>query len=92
MRHAVDNSASAAWEVRQRLRIHPGVHLWLDNFSYSEVSHDLLTGPSQVTDAWLAELARRDESLGRLFVEAPALFEESFDLVYHVERILTRGH
>jgi len=32
---------------------------WSDGFSYREVSFASLTGSKQVTDAWLAELARR---------------------------------
>ena len=32
---------------------------WDEGFGYREVRHDALTGPAQVTDAWLAELARR---------------------------------
>ena len=32
---------------------------WNDGFSYQEVSFASLTGSKQVTDAWLAELARR---------------------------------
>ena len=32
---------------------------WDAGFGYREVKHDVLTGPGQVTDAWLAELARR---------------------------------
>ncbi|HET9711362.1 MAG TPA: VapC toxin family PIN domain ribonuclease, partial [Pyrinomonadaceae bacterium] len=32
---------------------------WNDGFSYREVEFDNLVGSKQVTDAWLAELARR---------------------------------
>ena len=35
---------------------------WNDGFSYREVSSSGLTGLKQVTDAWLAELARRHEA------------------------------
>src|SRR5262245_43741742 len=64
MRLAADASAGAAWtalEDMTRLARHV---FWEDAFSYLEVLHTGLHGPSQVTDAWLAELARRRK--GRL--------------------------
>ena len=75
MIHAADKSAGAAWETLRRLRTHPDMNLWLDNFSYSEVPYRLLTGHSQVTDAWLAELARRKG--GRV-----ATLDEAFSILH----------
>jgi uncharacterized protein len=59
MRLALDGSVDAAWEALREINEHPRHEFWADNFSYLEVPHRLLQGPSQVTDAWLAELARR---------------------------------
>lgn len=59
MQLALDGSVDAAWEALQEISQHPRHEFWADNFSYLEVPHQLLQGPSQVTDAWLAELARR---------------------------------
>jgi uncharacterized protein len=64
MRLAWDDSASAAWEALREISEHPRHEFWADNFSYLEVSNRFLQGPAQVTDAWLAELARRRK--GRL--------------------------
>ena len=36
-----------------------GHEFWDNGFTYSAVPHATLAGPAQVTDAWLAELARR---------------------------------
>ena len=59
MTYALDRSALAAWNTLARLRADPR-HEFLDaGFSYAEVSHLGLLGHKQVTDAWLAELARR---------------------------------
>jgi hypothetical protein len=59
MRFAADRSAAAAWEVLRSLLAHPAHEFWEDGFGYDVVSHRYLQGPDQVTDAWLAELARR---------------------------------
>lgn len=56
---AVDTSATAAWATLGQLRQMQGHEFWLDGFSYEEVSHRGLTGHRQITDAWLAELARQ---------------------------------
>lgn len=61
MRFAEDSSAAAAWLTLRRLCSNPRHELWLADHSYLEVEHSLLLGPKQVTDAWLAELARRKE-------------------------------
>ncbi len=59
MRLALDDSIDAAWEALREINEHPRHEFWADNFSYLDVPHRLLQGPSQITDAWLAELARR---------------------------------
>jgi toxin-antitoxin system PIN domain toxin len=77
MIHGADKSARAAWETLRRLRAHSDVEAWPENFSYSEVPCELLTGYGQVTDAWLAELARRKG--GRV-----ATLDEAF-LILHAD-------
>ncbi len=59
MQMAVDGSAQAAWATLKAVVNHPKHHFWDDGFNYLDVPHHLLTGPRQITDAWLAELARR---------------------------------
>jgi predicted nucleic acid-binding protein len=62
MKLAEDRSASAAWSVLEAIHLMPD-HVFLnDGFSYREVAHVGLTGLKQVTDAWLAQLARRHEA------------------------------
>jgi uncharacterized protein len=61
---AVDETAASAWEALREIISHRRHVLWLENFSYLDVSFDRLQGAKQVTDAWLAELARRKS--GRL--------------------------
>ena len=56
---AVDASVAAAWETLRCFASHPRHEYWDDGFSYLEVPLDGLQGHRQVTDAWLAELARR---------------------------------
>jgi toxin-antitoxin system PIN domain toxin len=56
---AEDNSAAAAWSVLEAINAMSDHVFWNDGFSYREVSFAKLTGSKQVTDAWLAELARR---------------------------------
>jgi uncharacterized protein len=72
MHLALDSSASAAWQALREITQHPRHEFWGDNFSYLEVPHRLLQGPAQVTDAWLAELARRRE--GKIATLDKALF------------------
>jgi uncharacterized protein len=61
MKLAVDGTAAAAWEALTEVLSHRRHVVCLDNFSYLDVSPLLLQGPKQVTDAWLAELARRKD-------------------------------
>lgn len=56
---AFDRSAEAAWEALLEIRHHRQHQFWNSGFSYTEVECRGLTGGKQVTDAWLAELARR---------------------------------
>jgi hypothetical protein len=62
MRLAEDTSASAAWSVLEAIHQMPDRVFWNDGFSYREVPHAGLVGLTQVTDAWLADLARRHEA------------------------------
>lgn len=81
MMQAADPSASAAWRTLATYRAHPRHVFWPDNFSYAEIDPTRLTGHRQVTDAWLAELARRkggrlatlDEALSVLWPESTTL-------------------
>ena len=61
IQQANDKTAEAAWKVLEDLRNHPKHVFWPENFSYTEISHTRLTGHRQITDAWLAELAKRNE-------------------------------
>jgi hypothetical protein len=60
MMYASDKSAAAAWRTLAVLESHPCHVFWNDGFPYGQVAHQSLSGPKQVTDAWLAELARRN--------------------------------
>jgi predicted nucleic acid-binding protein len=59
MRLAVDTSVHAAWALLASIHAMPEHRFWNDGFSYREISENAITGARQVTDAWLAELARR---------------------------------
>jgi predicted nucleic acid-binding protein len=79
---AVDGTASAAWQALSEIVSHQRHVLWLDNFPYLDVSPDLLQGPKQVTDAWLAELARRKNGkLATLDQGLAALHSDVVELV-----------
>lgn len=59
MRFAADSSAEAAWATLARFRNNPR-HVFIDDgFSYTGVATKGLHGHKQVTDAWLAQPARR---------------------------------
>jgi len=74
MQLAEDRSAAAAWSVLEAIHAMPDHVFWDDGFTYSEVAFAGLFGPRQVTDAWLAELARRhNERLATLDVPLAAL-------------------
>ena len=72
MQLAADKSAAAAWSVLQAISAHRRHEFWDDGFPYTAVPHRHLQGPKQVTDAWLAELARRRQSQLATFDEALA--------------------
>jgi toxin-antitoxin system PIN domain toxin len=60
---AVDSPAEAA-EVLRRLCAHPRHRFWPDQLPYAELAWERLQGHRQVTDAYLAALARTHQ--GRL--------------------------
>jgi uncharacterized protein len=76
-----DTSASAAWSALRLIHAHPRHVFWPDAFSYTEIDPTRLTGHRQLTDSWLAELARRkggrlatlDEALSVLWPESTFL-------------------
>lgn len=51
--------AAAAWATLRSISEHPDHVFWDDAFSYLEIDPASLIGHRQVTDAWLAQLARR---------------------------------
>ena len=56
---AQDRSADAAWASLAGFVAHPRHEFWAESFAYTELKPGHITGAKQVTDAWLAELARR---------------------------------
>ena len=58
MKTAVDGSAAAAWQALIEIAAHPRHEWWGDSLSFLKVPHRHLQGSAQVTDAWLAQLAR----------------------------------
>lgn len=81
MQHAENSSAIAAWTTLAALHAHPRHVFWSEDFSYTEIDPTRLTGHGQITDSWLAELARRkggklatlDEALHALWPESTLL-------------------
>jgi len=71
MAMANDPTAAAAWRCLSWIEQHPRHQLWDDPLPWRDVPHRNLQGPKQVTDAWLAELARRRS--GRLITLDSAL-------------------
>ena len=59
MKTAKDTSAAAAWQALKEMTAHPKHEWWDDAVSFLDVPHRHLQGSAQVTEAWLAELARR---------------------------------
>ena len=64
MKAADDNSAVAAWQALKEVAAHPKHEWWGQPLSFLKVPHRHLQGSAQVSDAWLAELARQHN--GRL--------------------------
>jgi toxin-antitoxin system PIN domain toxin len=81
MQQARDPSSIAAWTALGRIHKHPRHVFWPENFSYTEIAPTRITGHRQITDSWLAELARRkggklatlDEALFALWPECTLL-------------------
>ena len=59
MKTAADTSAVAAWQALSDVSAHPKHEWWGESLSFLNVAHRHLQGSAQVTDAWLAELARK---------------------------------
>ena len=59
MRLSEEGTAAAAWKALRAVSEHPRHEWWNDPVDYLDVPHRNLQGHHQVTDAWLAELARR---------------------------------
>ena len=82
MKVAQDNSAAAAWMVLEAIHTMPDHVFWDDGFSYREVAFASLIGSKQLTDAWLAESARRHKAqLATLDVALVALHSDVAFLV-----------
>ncbi len=59
MRISTVGTAAAAWEALRAVSQRPHHEWWDEPLSYLDVPHRNLQGYKQITDAWLAELARR---------------------------------
>lgn len=82
MLHAQDKSPAAAWAALGSIRAHPRHVFWPDGFSYAEIDPTRLTGFRQVTDSWLAALARRRGGrLATLDLALSVLWPESAFLI-----------
>jgi hypothetical protein len=82
MQQARDKTTGAAWKVLSDLRAHPKHTFWPENFSYTEIGSTRLTSHNQITDAWLAELAkRRGGKLATLDEPLSALWPDSTQLI-----------
>lgn len=81
MQFARDKSAAAAWVALESVHAHPKHVFWKESLAYLEIDPTRLTGHRQVTDSWLAELARRkggklatlDEALAALWPDSTCL-------------------
>lgn len=58
MQMAVDRSSQAAWASLAVFKSNQRVAFFDDGFTYQRVNYRHIQGHKQVTDAWLAELAR----------------------------------
>lgn len=82
MQYARDKSIAAAWATLQALHAFPRHEFWSDHFSYNEIDPIRLTGHRQITDAWLAELARRQGGmLATLDIALSVLWPKSTVLI-----------
>lgn len=81
MATAADRSAAAAWRTLADVVAHPAHVFWADAFGYDVVAHRHLQGPKQVTDAWLAEAARRRKAKLATFDTALAALHDDVALL-----------
>ena len=82
MKVAQNTTAAAAWSVLEAIHALPDHIFWDDGFSYSEVAFANISGSKQVTDSWLAELARRHSAqLATLDIALAALHSDVAFLV-----------
>lgn len=82
MQYASDKSIAAAWRTLETYHAHPRHVSWQENFSYAEIDPTRLTGLRQITDSWLAELARRQGGrLATLDAALSVLWPESVVLI-----------
>lgn len=82
MVQAEDRSAVAAWATLRAVVALKQHEFWGDSLSYAEVPHHYLQGPKQVTDAFLAQLARvRGGRLATLDTALAALHSDVADLL-----------
>lgn len=82
MKVAQDSSAAAAWTILEAIHKMPDHVFWNESFSYREINFASVAGSKQVTDAWLAELARRNRAqLATLDVALAALHSDVAFLV-----------
>lgn len=80
MKTAADSSAFAAWQALKSVSAHPKHEWWWHSLSFLHVPHRHLQGSGQVTDAWLAELARQRD--GRLATLDSALATLHADVAF----------
>ena len=62
-----------SWQKLESFVTHPGHAFWPDEVSYFDVKHERLQGGAQVTDAYLAALARHHGGKVATFDQAFAL-------------------
>ncbi len=58
LRHAGAATPEEAWSILRGFTSHPRHHFWKDALSYADVPTGGLAGHRQITDAYLAALAR----------------------------------
>jgi hypothetical protein len=62
LRLAANREPAAAWDVRRAIHAMESHEFWDAGFSYRDVKTSAISGWADVTDAWLAELARRRQA------------------------------
>ena len=82
MKFAQDCSSQSAWQTLQTLVSNPMHEFWDTGLSYTEVSPKFIQGQRQVTDAWLAEVARRKK--GKLVTLDKTLSRVHSDVSIHI--------